>query len=270
MEYAMSTLIAGGENLGSLIGTTAHELAHSWFQFLLATNEMKYAWMDEGFTSYISNACVNEILNQNKELPNERAYTNYFYLVRSDKQEPISTISDHYESNFSYGISAYNKGSIFLSQLGYIIGKDNLDKTIKKYYDDFKFTHPVPNDIKRTAEKVSGLKLEWYLNYWVYTTKVIDYAVASIEGEKISLERRGSMPMPIDLLVTYEDGSTEEFNIPIRMMYGYKPTSATVLDSWSWTNPKYTVTTSKKIKSVQIDPKNLMADIDRDNNTMKL
>ena len=269
MEYAMCTLIAGGENLGSLIGTTAHEFAHSWFQFILATNETKHSWLDEGFTSYISSAAMNEVMDQKKELPNARAYLGYFYLVKSGKEEPLTTFSDRYESNYAYGVAAYSKGSIFLSQLGYIIGKENLDKTIRKYYNDFKFKHPIPNDIKRTAEKVSGLQLEWYLNYWASTTKVIDYAVASIDDQKIVLERKGSMPMPIDLTVTYDDGSTASFNIPLQMMYGHKPTEATILDSWSWVNPTYTIATDKKVRSAQIDPKELMADVDRENNSMK-
>ena len=167
-------------------------------------------------------------------------------------QEPLTTYADHFENNYAYGVSSYSKGSIFLSQLGYIIGKENLDKTLLKYYEDFKFTHPTPNDIKRTAEKVSGIQLNWYMNYWVNSTKVIDYAVRSIEGQNITLERKGAMPMPIDLMVTYEDGTSEWFNIPLQMMYGHKPTEAKILDSWSWVNPFYTVNTQKKVSHVQI------------------
>ena len=268
MEYAMCTLITGGENLGSLIGTTAHEFAHSWFQFVLATNEIKYSWMDEGFTQYISNEAMNEVMNQKKELPNERSYNGYFYLVNSGQQEPLTTLADHFESNYVYGVSSYGKGNIFLSQLGYIIGRENLDQTLLKYFEDFKFKHPTPNDFKRTAEKVSGIQLGWYMNYWISSTKVIDYAVNSIEGQTIILERKGTMPMPLDVMVTYEDGSNEWFNIPLQMMYGHKPTEVKVLDSWSWVNPYYTLKASKKVSHVQIDPKNLMADIDRVNNTM--
>lgn len=270
MEYAMCTFITGGRSFGSLVGTTAHEFAHSWFQFVLASNETKHAWMDEGFTSYISSAAMNHVMDQQKELPNANAYRGYFYLVKSGKEEPLTTFSDRYESNMAYSIAAYSKGSIFLSQLGYIIGRENLDRTLKTYYDEFKFKHPQPNDIKRTAEKISGLQLEWYLNYWAQTTKFIDYAVTSASDQKIVLERKGTLPMPIDLLVTFEDGSTAEFNIPLQMMYGHKPTSAKVLDSWSWVNPTYTISTEKEISSVQIDPKNLMADIDRENNSIKL
>ncbi len=268
MEYAMCTFITGDRSFGSLVGVTAHEFAHSWFQFILATNETKHAWMDEGFTSYISDHCENEILDQQKEIPNDGAYQGYLRLANSSIQEPLGTFSDRYESNTAYGISAYSKGSVFLSQLGYVIGKENLDQTLKAYYDEFKFRHPTPNDFKRVAEKVSGIQLEWYLNYWTQTTKVIDYGVGEISGNQVTLERQGTLPMPIDLRVTYEDGSTEDLYIPLTMMYGAKPTEARTLESWSWVSPSYTVSTDKPILSVEIDPARLMADVNRSNNVV--
>ena len=85
MEYAMCTLITGERKFGSLVGVTAHELAHTWFQFLLATNESKHEWMDEGFTSYISDQAMNVIMDQNKENPYSGAYCGYYYLVNSGK-----------------------------------------------------------------------------------------------------------------------------------------------------------------------------------------
>jgi aminopeptidase N len=268
MEYAMCTFITGNRSFGSLVGVTAHEFAHSWFQFILATNETKHAWMDEGFTSYISDHCENVILDQKKEVANEGAYSRYLQLASSSLQEPLGTFSDRYESNTAYGISAYNKGSIFLSQLGYIIGRENLDETLKTYYEEFKFRHPTPNDFKRVAEKISGIQLEWYLNYWTQTIKVVDYGVGRIDKNEVTLERLGTLPMPIDLRVTYEDGSTEDFNIPLTMMYGTKPTSAKVMESWSWVSPTYTLSTGKPIQSVEIDPSHLMADLDRSNNVV--
>ena len=224
--------------------------------------------MDEGFTDYISDLAMNEVMQQGKENPHEGSYNGYFFLAKSDLQEPLSTFSDRYETNVAYGISAYSKGCLFLSQLGYIIGEENLERTIKQYYRDFQFRHPTPNDFKRTAEKVSGIQLEWYLNYWTQTTKTIDYAVSSVKGTAIELERIGSMPMPIDLEVTYADGSTAAFHIPLVMMYGHKPTTAKVLDDWSWVDPKYSFDAGKEVRSVRIDPKDLMADINRDNNSL--
>ena len=266
MEYAMSTLITGNRSYGSLVGVTAHEMAHTWFQFLLASNEAKHEWMDEGFTSYISDWAMNTIFDEGKTNPTENAYKGYYYLATSGKEQPLTTHADRYTFNQAYGISAYAKGSVFLSQLGYIIGDDNLKKTIKKYFNDFAFKHPKPLDIIRTAEHVSGLELDWYLIDFAQTTNTIDYAVKTVESNAITLERIGLMPMPLDITVTYTDGSTEDFYIPLQMMRGEKPTLATLIKDWAWAYPTYTFETSKTIKSVEIDPKGLMADIEKENN----
>jgi hypothetical protein len=269
MEYAMCTLITGERKFGSLLGVTAHEFAHTWFQFLLASNEQKHEWMDEGFTSYISSLAMREILKDGKN-PHENAFKSYNYLAKSGAEEPQALHADRFNYNMAYGIAAYNKGQLFLVQLGYIIGDDNLKKTIKKYFTDFSFKHPTPNDIKRTAEKVSGIQLDWYLNYWTQTTTTIDYAVAEVTTNEVTLKNNSRMPMPLDVKVTYTDGTTEDFYIPLRMMYGQKPTKATVKKDWPWVQPTYSFKTSKTIKSVEIDPLQQMADIDRTNNAFEV
>ncbi|MFX0556082.1 M1 family metallopeptidase [Maribacter sp. CXY002] len=278
MEYAMSTLITGERKFGSLVGVMAHEMAHSWFQHLLATNEAKHEWMDEGFTSFISTLCMNEIMDQKKDNPFENSYKGYYNLALSGKEQPQSTYADRYGLNFAYGISAYSKGSVFLSQLGYIIGQDKLMETLRRYYSDFKFKHPVPNDIKRTAEKVSGMELDWYLTDWTQTTNTIDYGIKSVEENegqtKITLERIGLMPMPLDILVVYNDGSQETFYVPLQMMRGekenpYPALDRAVLTDWAWAYPSYEFTLNKavsSIKAILIDPSQLMADVNAENN----
>ena len=278
MEYAMSTLITGERSFGSLVGVMVHELAHSWFQHLLANNEAKHAWMDEGFTSFVSSLCMNEIMDQNKDNPFENSYKGYYALVQSGKEQPQTTHADRYDLNFAYGISAYSKGSIFLSQLGYVIGQDKLMSSLRKYYDRFKFKHPVPNDIKRVAEEESGMDLDWYLIDWTQTTNTIDYGIQSVspDGEKthVQLERIGLMPMPLDILVVYKDNSRETFYTALRMMRGekenpYAGIERTVLPDWPWAYPTYGFTIDRPIEEIQaivIDPSLLMADIDSSNN----
>jgi len=267
MEYAMSTLITGQRNFGSLFGVTAHEMAHTWFQFLLASNESLHPWMDEGFTSYISSKASNKILERNRENPHAGSYRGYRTIVNRGYEESISTHADRYNTNWAYSTGSYSKGAIFLAQLEYVIGVENVAKGLKKYFNDFSFKHPTPNDIKRSMEKVSGIHLDWYLNEWTQTTHTIDYGVKSVDGKTITLERIGQMPMPIDLEVEYTDGSKESFNIPLRMMRGVKPTSATILKDWGWAFPTYTFDVSKDVKSVVIDKSGLMADIKLENNT---
>lgn len=271
MEYGMCTLILGeGTYEGVIKGTISHEMAHSWFQFLLANNESKHPWMDEGFATYVEYRAVNTIFNEGKENPLENIYKNYIYLANSGREQPLTTQGDRYDINAAYSLASYYKGCVFLAQLGYIMGEENLQKTIKKYFADFVFKHPTPRDIIRTAEKVSGLQLDWYLTDFAQTTNKIDYGVKSVEGNTVTLERIGLMPMPIDLRVTYTDGTTEDFYIPLRMMLGEKPTTATVKPNWPWAFPTYTLETTKTIQSVEIDPKQGMADVNRANNTNQL
>ncbi len=278
MEYAMSTLITGGRKLGSLIGVMSHEMAHSWFQHILATNEAKHEWMDEGFTSFISNLCMNKIMERNKDNPFENTYKGYRNLALSGLEQPQTTHADRYGHNSAYGTSAYSKGSIFLSQLGYIIGQDKLMETIRKYFDDFKFKHPTPNDIKRTAEKVSGMELDWYLTDWTQTTNTIDYGIKEVFADgnktKINLERIGLMPMPLDILVVYADGTSETFYTPLRMMRGekknpYGDIKRTTLPDWPWSYPTFEFSIDRPlsgIRAVVIDPSLLMADVRLENN----
>ena len=281
MEYAMSTLITGERKFGSLFGVTAHEMAHTWFQFLLATNEGKHEWMDEGFTSYISALAENEIMDEKNPNPVSSSYRGYFFLANSGTEQPATTHADRYNLNRSYGITAYSKGAVFLAQLGYIIGKDNLAETLKQYYRDWAFKHPTPNDFIRVAEKVSGFELDWYLIDFMQTTNTIDYAIKSVTpieaingGTEVVLERIGLMPMPIDLSVQYEDGSQETFHIPLQMTRAekknpYSDIPWTVLKDWAWAYPTYTfeIPGGKKVVTMNIDASALMADVKRDNNS---
>jgi hypothetical protein len=270
MEYPMCTLITGGETLNSILGTMFHEFGHEWFQFMLATNESEHSWMDEGFTTYISTLASNEIAKGNVKGFSPKNYGGYFYVVKNGLDEPLTTHADRYNTNVAYSVGSYTKGSMLLSQLNYVIGEKNLANTLKKYFKDFKIKHPTPNDFIRTAEKISGLQLGWYLNEWVETTHTIDYAIAKVENKTITLARVGEMPMPVDVTVTYKDKSIENFTIPLKMMYGHKPTKNTILKSWAWANPTYTFNVSKTIKKVEIDTSMLMADVDRSNNTIEI
>jgi hypothetical protein len=281
MEYGMCTLITGNRSYGSLVGVTAHEFAHSWFQFVLASNESKHEWMDEGFTSFISNLAMQKVMpsKDDDKNPFESAYNGYRYLVKSGKEQPLSTHADRYDYNMAYGISAYSKGEVFLAQLGYIIGSDNLMKTLKRYYFDYKLTHPTPNDIKRSAERVSGANLDWYLTDWTQTLNTIDYSIKEVvengNNTAINLERIGRTPMPLDVLVVYTDGSQETFYIPNTLMRWekenpYPNIPRTVLNGWDWAYPTFTFEISKPKNSIQailIDPSGLMADVDLANNT---
>jgi hypothetical protein len=271
MEYPMATLI---KNFSP--GTALHEFMHSWYYGLMGNNESLYPWMDEGFATY-SELRISAWLRGDTSFPFANAYSSYFRLLKSGKEEPMSTHADHYNTNFAYEVNAYSKGCIFLAQLGYIVGDKVLNKIILEYYNEWKFKHPNPNDFIRVAEKVSGLELQWYKEYWIYTLKNIDYAIGDINEEngnaKITIKKVGLMPMPIDVLITYKDGTKETHYIPLSLMYGAKPaednTPRIVHPEWKWVDEQYSFTLAKKvgdIKEIEIDPSQRMADVSRVNN----
>jgi hypothetical protein len=281
MEYAMCTLMLGNGTPEGILGTASHEMGHSWFQHILASNESKHPWMDEGFTTYIEDSALNELAVKKEENPFKSNYVAYYKLQESGKEQPLSTHGDRFDENRSYSIASYYKGSLFLSQLVYVIGQENVNKTLKKFFQEFKFKHPTPNDIKRTAERVSGANLDWYLVDWTETLNTIDYGIKEVKENadktNVILERIGRMPMPIDLLVEYTDGSKESFYIPLRMMSFTKENpnpeiTRTVLNDWAWAYPTFEFTIAKpksEIKKITIDPSGLMADVKQGNNVYK-
>ncbi|WP_215224719.1 M1 family metallopeptidase [Echinicola shivajiensis] len=279
MEYPMSTLITGERTLPSLVGVMIHEMAHSWFQGVLGSNEALYPWMDEGFTTFATNETMANIFSETpSEFPQRGSYAGYERLAKSGKEEPMTTHADHYHSNYAYGSAAYSKGAVFLVQLGYIIGEENRDKGMLNYFNQWKFKHPKTNDVVRVMEKQSGLELDWYKEYWVNSTKTIDYAITSVEeagkNTQITLQRNGLMPMPVDLVITYQNGSQEMVYLPLVIQRGSKPEEAGMpkrikTQRWPWTNITTEVVLEKDIsdiKSIEIDPSQRMADINRENN----
>ena len=301
MEYAMATLLKGPG-----LGTVFHEWMHSWYHHILGTNESLFPWMDEGFTSYAEEAVSYEynqtfatsspfISAREKAqilVGNERAktqlpavqygnYMGYLGLAKSGLEEPMSTHSDHFNTNFAYSSAAYSKGGTFLGFLGYIIGDSVRDKVLINYYNTWKFKHPNANDFIRVAEKTSGIQLEWFKEYWVNSTKTVDFGLNDIQatatGAIISLQRIGKMPAPLEVLVTYKDGTSELHYIPLDLMLANKVAEGNdnriVHPECKWVQPTYTFETSKPLsalKSIEIDPSFRLPDVNRSNNKLEI
>ncbi|MCF8460021.1 MAG: M1 family metallopeptidase [Flavobacteriales bacterium] len=274
MEYPMATLITSGRNYGGLLSVTVHEALHNWYYGVLATNESKYPWMDEGFTSYAQDYVLNAIGKNPVGNPHANDIQRLAELHKNGVEEPLTTHADHYQTNYCYGISSYVQGSVFLMQLEYIVGKEAFWKGMKRYFNEWKFKHPTPNDFLRVMEKTSGLELNWFMDLWVGTTQYIDYSIEEIEKEKkgrtvIELKRVGQLPMPLDIKVVDKDGNITWYYIPVGLMRGEKPgeegqINRVVLPDWEWTNPTYEIDIDqkkRKIERITIDPSNRLADL---------
>ncbi|MSP08603.1 MAG: M1 family peptidase, partial [Chitinophagaceae bacterium] len=244
MEYAMATLIKGPS-----LGTVFHEWMHNWYQQVLGSNESLFAWMDEGFATfaeskvsiwYDANAAAQSpfiserakvqvlasVQRAKLDLPLMQAgsYAGYMALAKSGLEEPASTHADHFNTNYAYSNAAYSKGATLLGVLGYVIGDSVRDAVLLNYYNTWKFKHPNVNDFFRVAEKTSRIQLQWLKEYWVNSTKTIDYGLNDIQAGNntaiISIQRLGKLPMPIEVLITYKDGTSELHYMPLDLMLG--------------------------------------------------
>jgi hypothetical protein len=277
MEYPMATLLTGAGE-----GVIYHEFLHSWYPMMMSSNESTEAWIDEGFANYAENKVVAFLRGDTTGNALSEVYAAYIKLARSEFEEPLTTHADRFNTKYGYVESAYSKGAVFYEQLGYIIGTANRDKMFGELHRKFLFKHVHAEDIIRVAEDVSGMQLHWYLEDFVGTTKTVNYGIDSLwqagAKMKIRLKNTGTMPMPVDLILTFKDGSRQLAYIPQYLCFGAKPNEnpslkRTVHEPWRWTQPNYVVELDANLvnlRTVEIDPSMRMADEDRRNNRLEI
>ena len=279
MEYPMCTMLKGTGKLAGLVGVMVHEAAHSWYYGMLASNENQYPWMDEGFTSFAEAEILKTMDFAEAENPHEGAYRGHAYMFKKEIEEPLTTPADYFLRNKAYGISAYRRGELFLSQLRYIVGEEAFESAMLNYFDTWKFKHPDPWDFIRVVEKESDLQLDWYLNFWLNTLKTQDYAIKEVRAEKnseatIVLERIGEMPMPVDVTIVQTDGTNVTYTVPLVSMFGHKSGKKYIpMEPWPWTHPTYELSVplnAEMVKEIVIDINEETSDLNRENNVYKV
>ena len=284
MEYGMCTMILGeATSLKGLLGLMIHEGGHSWNQQIMAYNESMRPWMDEGFTSYYESLVMHQILppKEPEANPFVGSLNNYRNFVKRGIEEPAVWFGDHHDNGSAYSFSTYVKGELFLVQLGYIMGEQNLTATMKEFYRQWNLKHPTDRDFLHIAQKVSGMDLKWFQNYWINTTKTIDYSVKNVEyGETsttITLENKGQVPMPIDFSILTKDKKVVNYQIPLNMTHVWKTKDIygdfKTLNYWPWTQKEYTFTipyTKSQISALGIDFSGRLADVNVGDNLVEV
>jgi hypothetical protein len=244
-----------------LWGVTSHEFGHNWFPMIVGSNERKYAWMDEGFNTFI-NTIANTAYN-NGEYGNDTSSRHklakqYF----SETTESIFTIPD-VNSPSNWGINSYNKPGLALLLLREeIIGPERFDKAFRFYIRNWAFKHPTPWDFFRAIENYTGETLDWFWRGWFINNWKFDVGVSDVKyidgdpgkGGLVTVQLLQMMPMPVTVQVTQENGKTEVVKLPVEVWHhGSK-----------WT---FRVNSTNKITSVVVDPAKRLPDYDDTNNT---
>ncbi|UAB85830.1 M1 family metallopeptidase [Zunongwangia sp. SCSIO 43204] len=257
MEYPGLNFCGWRSKGASLWGVTDHEFGHNWFPMIVGSNERRYAWMDEGFNTFINYYSTQEFGEYPTSLNKTRNMTGWF---KSETREGIDTYPDVANLR-NLGMVAYYKPAVGLYMLReYVLGHERFDNAFKSYIKTWAYKHPQPKDFFNHIENVAGENLSWFFGSWFYGTGNIDLAIEGIRGNRegkgfiINLANKGEVPMPVKLKITYQDGSSEDLTLPVEIWQRG--------DTWS-----HLVETDKAPKSIEIDPDKILPDVDYSNDS---
>ena len=245
---------------GGLWGVTNHEFGHNWFPMIVGSNERKYAWMDEGFNTFI-NGVDTKVFNNGEFYRKEDAQKSAkFYF--NPKADPIMTVPEVIQPAF-LGAGAYAKPAMGLDLLRkYILGEQRFDYAFRTYIKRWAFKHPTPYDFFHTMENAGGEDLSWFWRGWFFHNYKLDQAVKDVryyrndvtKGATITIENLEQMALPVVMAIQQQNGKTDTITLPVEIWQRG--------GSWTFHYPSTTA-----IKSVVIDPLHEFPDINPENNT---
>jgi hypothetical protein len=263
MEYPGMVFCSYNDSGNGLWGVTDHEFGHTWFPMIVGSNERKYAWMDEGFNTFI-----NGLSTQNFN-HGEFASASFFpgdmtKYAFNDQMDGLMNIPEVIRQE-NLGVAAYLKPSMMLNALrDVVLDSARFDAAFREYIRRWAFKHPTPWDFFHTIENVSGEDLGWFWKGWVLNTWKLDQAVRGVayiddkpsNGAEITIENMDKMVMPVIASVKEANGKVHKINLPVEV--------------WQrgalWT---FTLPTTTEIKEVTLDPDNKLPDFNRANNSWK-
>lgn len=255
MEYPGLNFCSYKSKGESLWGVTDHEFGHNWFPMIVGTNERRYAWMDEGFNTFINHYSSNAFNNGEypSSLNETRRYVNYF---NNENREGIDTYPDVANTD-NLGMIAYNKPAMGLLMLReYILGHERFDYAFKSYIKTWAYKHPQPADFFNHMENVAGENLSWFWKGWFYGNGNIDLGINGVfpyaGNYLVSLSNKGEIPMPVLMEITFENGISERQMLPVEIWQRG--------DIWN-----HLIKTTKVVTSVVIDPDKILPDINLGN-----
>ncbi|HET8713123.1 MAG TPA: M1 family metallopeptidase [Gemmatimonadales bacterium] len=262
MEYPMIVFCANRRSREGLFGVTTHELGHEWFPMIVGNNERLYAWMDEGFNSFINIYSAREYFPDQAWLRTRGQAEQWAQFAATGRDEPGITPADRVTPEL-LGQVAYNKPATGLYLLRHaMLDSTRFDAAFRDYINQWAFKHPTPADFFRSIEDGVGEDLSYFWRGWFYRTDVIDEAVDSVKTRRdstgttytgIFLSSPGGLPMPVDLRLTFADASKEDVRLPVEIWF-------------EGNHFTYVRAFEKELVKVEIDPDKNFPDVRRQNN----
>jgi hypothetical protein len=260
MEYPMLTFVPTGTSREELYWVLTHEFGHEWYPMVVNSNERLHPWMDEGFNTFIDIGSVEEYFAGEAFGDTIDLQPLHLYAVHaiSGREQAMALPPDEQLDLFW---AAYFKPALMLHLLQTeVLGRERFDRAFSEYTMAWSFKHPTPADFFRFMEDAAGMSLDWFWRSWIYSTARLDQAVEGVEvsaegpDTEIRLTNRGTLLMPVELQLTFADGSLETVRLPVEM--------------WKLgPNFIYRVPSDRELVRVEIDPRGVYPDDNRANNS---
>jgi hypothetical protein len=226
MEYPMVAMEARGDDLPDLYNVITHEIGHMWYPMMVGSNERRYAWMDEGFNTFINTFSEEDYWKRDDSDVRRHETRMVTSLDQTPTAQPIMTPANRYRTEDNLGSLAYVKPSIMLLALrNKVLGPEVFDTAFREYTRRWVFKHPQPADFFRTIEEVSGRDLSWFWRGFFFTTAALDQSVESVSqapdgSTQIALRSLGAAVMPVELELGFADGTRQTVKLPVEIWYG--------------------------------------------------
>jgi Peptidase family M1 domain len=228
MEYPMLVFVnyaSQESDPNGVFGTLDHEHGHEWFPMVVGSNERRYAWMDEGFNTYINTFSNEQRFPRNYQWP--LYIDNWKESILTGEQRPLMTPPDRVPPA-ALGAIAYRKpAAVLLALRNHVVGRAAFDQAFREYAASWAFKHPTPADFFRSIESSTGEDLSWFWRGFFYTNDVLDIGIDSAstissDGRNIAviqLRRHTSIPFPVELRLKLSDGSTQDVKLPVDVWF---------------------------------------------------
>jgi hypothetical protein len=226
MEYPMLAMEAKSDDGPDLYNVLTHEIGHMWYPMVVGSDERRYAWMDEGFNTFINTFSEEAYWHRDDSAVRQRERQLVIGIDQTPTAHPIMTPANRYKNSNNLLSLAYVKPSIMLLTLrNKVLGPEVFDSAFREYTRRWAFKHPQPSDFFRTIEAVSGRDLAWFWRGFFYTTAALDQTVESVKQEpdgsgQVTLANLGDAVMPVELELGFDDGTTERVKLPVEVWYG--------------------------------------------------
>ncbi|MCB9232057.1 MAG: M1 family metallopeptidase [Bacteroidia bacterium] len=229
MEYPNITVLGAGGSAESLDEVTAHEVGHNWFYGILGSDERTNPWMDEGINSYYENrywiqthgdTLGGEIYGIPKFLHldlNHSSLQRYGYLLGAGENvdQPVTLTSEEF-TNTNYGTMVYMKTARTFRYLEEMLGRDVFDRCMHAYFDQWKFRHPRPEDIKAVFEKTSGQDLGWFFDGLLPGKDKINFKLSGFRQGNLKVKNKSGIALPVSVtLYAKNDSVLQTLKTPV-------------------------------------------------------